>query len=168
LSTTAVTKVTSSALSKLKPHLIRWFLKKYYPFDTRKLVIEFTDYPNAILNFETQEHELWFGFKLSNFSLYELEIINIDCQIRVEGHDVARIKAHVAHALKSDGEYQFRSHDPLAPGEASRIKRYALYKTNQATFIFHLTVRSRFGIQEIWMPDKTFCLDVRQYPSPGQ
>jgi hypothetical protein len=166
--TTALTKVGSTALSKLTPHFTQWFLKKYFPLDTSKLVIEVGAYPSVNLNYSTQDHDMWFEFELNNFGLYDLELINFQCNIRADsGHDIIQIKESVGYDLKSDKTYRYQTIHPLTPRDAARIKQYVPNsEVALATFQFRFTVRSKLGLQEIYLPDKKFCLRVRQYPSP--
>jgi hypothetical protein len=167
VSTTALTKVGSSALSKLKPHVIRWFLKKYYPLDVSNLIIEFTSYPNIYLNYFVDEHTMWFDFDLKNFGLYELELKTFSCHIRVNGYDIIKIKEAVAYELKPNGTYKYNSVQQLTNGDVSRIKQHVPEgKFVPAEFLFHITARSRFRIEEIYLPDKKFCLQIRRQIPP--
>lgn len=116
------------------------------------------------LDFNSQEHSLWIEFKLNNFSLYELELLKMDCQIRIKDHDVARIKESIAYTLKRDEAFSFQSNHQITPGEASRIKEYGPVDGPAfAKFLFKFTVRSRFGIQDVFLPEKLFCVRVRQH-----
>jgi hypothetical protein len=165
--TTALTKVGSSALSKLKPHLIRWFLKKYYPIETRKLVIELYRFPNISLDFDSHEHSIWFEFELNNFTFYNLELLKLECIINANDYNLVTIKESIIHELKVDGTYKFQTNHQLTPGEATRIKKLVPnVNLAVAQIAFYITVRSSLGLEELNLTPKKACIQIREYPPP--
>jgi hypothetical protein len=107
---------------------------------------------------------MYFSFNLNNFTLYEIELLKLDCQIRIGGYDIARIKEALAHTLKVDGMFHFQTSHQLTPGDASRITQYSSDRSlNLADYFFSLSVRTRFGIENITLPEKIFCIQIKQY-----
>lgn len=151
-------KAASEIATKVRPRAVNWLLNKWWPFDAKSVVLDFSDIPDVRLNYQRHFYEVSVDFVVRNFSYYELEFISCECRITVESNGFMTLKENPLFILKSGAYSGIRMEKTLTSGEIERAKQlFGSSDIKVANFDFRIVVNTRLGIRYL-NPSKHLCL----------
>ena len=122
--------------------------KKFFPFDLKKLVIEFNSTPQISLYYSRNSCTLEFYLQIKNFTGYKLKIMGAQCDIILNGYGFTEVSSNYFQEIVPSNESSYKFIKRLTYFEAKNAEE--LFKKEvlaQADFKFNFIVKSIYQEQ---------------------
>jgi hypothetical protein len=161
------TKTASSIAKRVRPHLVTWFLKRYFPLTASKYVVDFAMVPMVRVNHAASDYSIQVGFSLRSYDWYEVELHNAECTLVVDGMMLTTVKEERVLTLKPNAPpLQFAIISQLSLGDAKRAElAFQDQQTKVARCSFRFSTKTRFGTGVLDLMEKTYCVQLEKYGS---
>ncbi len=160
-----ITKTASSIATRVRPHLINWFLNKYFPLSPTQYIVDFLIVPIVRVNHASSDFAIQVGFSLRSFDWYEIEIHRAECTVVIDGMMLATLTDERILTLKPNADaLQFALLGQLTAGDVKRVESaFKEQRTKVARCGFRFSVKTRFGTGVLDLMEKAYCVQLERY-----